>query len=33
MQGDIQRLVFFRPISRFISNTVQDTAIVTIEDE
>jgi len=23
----------FRPISRFISKTVQDTAIVTVEDE
>jgi len=29
----MKRLAFFRPICRFISKTVKDTAIVTMEDE
>ena len=29
----ISKIGVFRPISRFISKTVQDTAIVTMEDE
>jgi len=28
-----EKLVFFRPISRFVSKTVQDAAIVPMEDE
>ena len=28
-----EKLAFFRPLSRFILKTVQDTAIVTMEDE
>jgi len=33
MDGGMKRLAFFRPICRFISKTVKDTAIVTMEDE
>jgi len=33
MEGDIKKLAFIQPVSRFISKTAQDTAIVTKADK